>query len=131
VKKKKNLSLSALKKKAWKLVSEYVRRKDADEGGFVSCYTCGFPMHWKYEAQAGHAIPGRHNAVLLDIEILRPQCYACNCARKGMHHIFTTKLIEEHGMDWWKKKLDGARQIVKYTRDDLEKLIELFKARLT
>lgn len=127
---KKKPTLSALKKRCWKLVSEFVRRKDADEGGTTNCYTCGTYLHWKYDAQAGHAIPGRTNAVLLDTEILRPQCYACNCHRKGMHHIFATKLIKEHGMEWWEKKLEGARQVVKYTRSDLEDLIKSYKEKL-
>lgn len=127
---KKKPTLSGLKKKAWKIVSEFVRRKDADEGGTTVCFTCGAYLHWKYDAQAGHAIPGRHNAVLLDTEIIRPQCYACNCHRRGMHHIFATKLIQEHGMAWWESKLEQARQVVKYTRSDLEDLIESYKKKL-
>jgi hypothetical protein len=127
---RKKPTTSCLKKKAWKLVSEFVRRRDADEGGFVGCYTCGAPIHWKYEAQAGHAIPGRTNAVLLDVSILRPQCYACNCARRGMHHIFSTKLIQENGMAWWEEKLFNARQSVKFTREDLEQIIEKYKTKL-
>lgn len=111
-------------------MSELVRRRDADEGGTTQCYTCGAYLHWKYDAQAGHAIPGRHNAVLLDLDILRPQCYACNCARKGMHHIFATKLIQENGMAWWESKLEGAKRVVKYTRSDLEDLISEYQQKL-
>jgi hypothetical protein len=130
MKKKKTPSLSALKKKAWSLCSRYVRLREADEGGFVHCYTCGFPMHAIQEAQAGHAIPGRHNAVLLDDSICRPQCYSCNCLKHGMHHIFATKLAQENGMEWWQSKLSGAKAVVKYTRSDLEALIETYKAKL-
>lgn len=127
---KKKPTLSGLKKKAWKVVSEYVRRREADEGGFVHCYTCGAPIHWKYEAQAGHSIPGRHNAVLLDDSICRPQCYGCNCGKSGQHHIFATKLIKENGMEWWERKLEGARLLVKFTRDDIEQLIQNYKNKL-
>lgn len=130
MKKKKLKTLGSLKKKAWKLCSEYVRKREADEGGFVHCYTCGAPIHWKYEAQAGHSIPSRNNAVLLDDSICRPQCYVCNIRKNGQHHIFATKLIQENGLEWWEKKLEGARQIVKYTRADMEALIESFKAKL-
>jgi hypothetical protein len=128
---KKKQTLKGLKTKAWKLVSEFVRRRDADEGGFVGCYTCGAPLHWKLEAQAGHAIPGRNNAVLLDDSICRPQCYACNCARHGMHHIFAPKLIEEQGKEWWEEKLSKARQAVKFTREDLETIIADYKQKLS
>jgi len=127
---KKKPTIKALKKKAWSLVSQYVRQREADEGGYVHCYTCSSPIHWKLEAQAGHAIPGRTNSVLLDDSICRPQCYGCNCMRGGMHHIFATKLIKENGLEWWEKKLTDARQVVKYTRSDLEEIIEAYKQKL-
>ena len=127
---KKKRSLKSLKNKAWKLCSEYVRRKDADAGGFVGCYTCGAPLHWKLEAQAGHAIGGRHNAVLLDVDILRPQCVACNVFRRGNYPVFTAKLIRENGLEWFEQKLINARQAVKYTRSDLEALIAEFQNKL-
>lgn len=120
-------TIKSLKNKAWKLCSEYVRRRDADEGGFVGCFTCGAPLHWKNEAQAGHAIGGRHNAVLLDLELLRAQCVSCNVFRRGNYQIFITKLIRENGMQWWEEKLIASRQAVKFTRSDYEEKIEHFK----
>lgn len=123
---KKKPTVGALRKKAWKLFSEVIRRTSADEGGTVSCYTCGKLMHWK-DSHAGHAIPGRHNAVLLDAEIVKPQCPRDNIFLGGRYEIFTTKLIKEHGLEWWEEKLIHARQVVKYTRDDLEKIIAGYK----
>lgn len=86
-------------------------------------------MFWK-ESQAGHAIGGRHSAVLFDPDICRNQCVRCNVFLRGNYPVFTTKLIEEKGMEWWKAKLEGARQIVKYTRADIEEMIETYKAKL-
>src|SRR6185503_9264421 len=126
MKKKKQKTLRALKAEAWKWFSQYVRRRDADEGGTVSCYTCGQLMYWK-EAHAGHAIPGRRNAVLYDLDIVKPQCPRDNIFLNGRHEVFATKLIKEHGMDWWEAKLAGAREVVKLTRADIEKLIEEMK----
>lgn len=119
----------SLKKKAWTLFSEYVRRKDADQGGTVSCYTCGKLLFWK-DAHAGHAIPGRHNAVLFDLDIVRPQCPRDNVFLGGRYEIFTTKLIKEKGLEWWEEKLSQAREVVKYTRADLEEKIEELKNKL-
>ena len=129
MKKKKQKSLRLLKAKCWKVISEYVRRLGADEGGTNDCYTCGKLAHWK-ELHAGHAIPGRHNAVLFDVEILRPQCPVCNLWKDGMGHVFSTKLIKENGMEWWDKKLEGASRIVKYTKGDIEQMIQDYKAKL-
>jgi hypothetical protein len=122
-------TLRSLKERCWKVFSEYVRRKDADEGGTERCYTCGTPFHWK-ELHAGHAIPGRHNAVLFDEDIVKPQCPRDNIFGGGMYHIFATNLIKEHGLDWWEAKLAGSKQTVKWTRIDLEEKINFYKDKL-
>lgn len=129
---RKKPSIRSLKNKAWSLCSQLVRRREADEGGFVYCFTCGKPIHWKYEAQAGHAIGGRRNAVLLDDSIIRPQCYPCNDKRigNGMPHIFIPKLIRENGIEWWEAKAQNARKPQHMTRSDWEDSIRGFQERL-
>lgn len=122
-------TLKSLKNKAWKVFSEYIRRRDADEGGTVRCYTCGALYFWK-QIHAGHAIPGRRNAVLFDAEIVRPQCPRCNIFLGGRYEIFAAKLIRESGLEWFEKKLSGAREVVKLTRSDLEELILEYKQKL-
>lgn len=126
---KKKPSLKSLKNKAWKLFSEYVRRKGADVGGTERCYTCGELAHWK-ELQCGHAIGGRHNAVLLDEEICRPQCVRCNVFMRGQYPIFTSKLIRENGLEWFEAKLISARAVVKISRAEYEDKIQDLKLRL-
>lgn len=127
--KKKTPSLRALKAKCWKVFSEYVRRKHADEGGTAQCYTSGVLAHWK-DLQCGHAIGGRHNAVLFDEDICRPQTVAENVFKRGNYPVFVTKLIEENGLEWWQQKLESSRRVVKYTRSDLEELIQQYKQKL-
>ena len=133
----KHKTIGALKKTAWDLLSKIVRLTHSDEWGVTECYTCGKPLGWKPDkdrnlegAQAGHAIPGRTGAVLLDEEILRPQCYGCNVSGRGRHHIFATKLIDENGMDWWKRKLEQASQLRKWSRVELEETISNYRERL-
>jgi hypothetical protein len=127
--KKRSPTLRSLKARCWKLFSEWIRRKDADAGGTENCYTCGKLAHWK-ELHAGHALPGRTNAVLFDPDIVRPQCPVCNIWKGGNYPIFTTKLIKENGMAWWESKLEGARAVVKYTRSDLEEMIVQLKQKI-
>ena len=125
----KTKGLRSLKAKAWKLFSEYVRRKHADANGYASCYTSGVRAPWK-ELQCGHAIGGRHNAVLFDDEICRPQSVAENIYKRGNYPVFTTKLIKENGMEWWERKLEESKRTVKYTRADLEAMIDDYKAKI-
>lgn len=122
-------STGGLKKKAWDLLSKIIRLTYSDQGGTCECFTCGKLMFWK-EAQAGHAIPGRTGAVLLDEEILRPQCVGCNVFGRGQYHIYTTKLIKENGLDWWECKLVESKKVKKWNRVELEETIEKFKQRL-
>jgi len=127
----KHKTIGSLKKTAWDLLSRIIRLTYADEGGTVQCYTCGKLMNWEKDgAQAGHAIPGRHGGVLLDEEILRVQCYSCNIGKRGNYTVYTTKLIEENGFDWWKRKLSEASKVRKWSRVELQEKIEHYRERL-
>ena len=125
-------SLAKLKKTAWGLLSECVRREASEyyDSDYLGCYTCGAVKLWNDGMQAGHAIGGRDGAVLLDEEIIRPQCVRCNIMLHGNYGIFATKLIIENGMDWWEKKLSDSRQVRKWNRGELEAKCEEYKARL-
>lgn len=125
----KSLSLSNLRERAWDMLSAYIRLSHADHRGFCACYTCGAQQHWK-EMHAGHAIDGRRNAVLLDDEIVKPQCPRCNVALDGNHPVFTAKLIRQHGAAWWNSKLAASRKPKKYYRADLEQFIEAHRTRI-
>lgn len=118
-----------LKNKLWKLVSEYVRRKDADpHTGVVACYTCGSMRHWT-EGDAGHGIPGRKNMVLFDLEVLRFQCKSCN-RNQGEQYIFGKRLNEENGEGWFERKLIESKQPKKYYIKDYEEMINDFLEKL-
>ena len=109
----------------------------------VRCYTCGAVHHWK-EIQAGHAIGGRTGAVLLDEEIIRPQDRRCNIMLRGNYAEFALRLVREKeilwtpshraplsdAMDWWEAKLFSAKQIKKWTRQELEDKISGYRERL-
>jgi len=85
----------SLRRKAWALLSECIRREAADSEGLVVCYTCGKVEHWT-DVDAGHAISGRHNGVLFDERIIRPQCRYDNRMRSGYYEVFIPKLMQEH-----------------------------------
>ena len=127
--KRKPPTLAKLKKIAWKLLSECIRREAADGSGYVQCYTCTWVGHWS-ASQAGHAIGGRTGAVLFEEDIIRPQCYRCNVPLHGNYGVFAARLIAENGENWYSKKLFDSRQIKKWSRVELLSLIEEYKARL-
>lgn len=125
----KQKSLKSLKAKAWRLFSEWIRRKDADEGGTVACFTCGALRYWK-ELHAGHFVGGRRNAVLFNEEIVKPQCILCNIYLAGNYHEYTLRMIDLHGREKVREFLQLRHKTLKYTRSDMEDLIEDLKGKL-
>lgn len=97
-------SLAALKKKAWSLMSIYVRSKDADWRGFNNCYTCGITKHWK-ELQAGHYI---HNKLDFNSDNLKPQCARCNKWLSGNLDHYAEHLLADYGTEWLKQLRQSA-----------------------
>jgi hypothetical protein len=90
-KKIKHISLKILRKKAWALQSEYVRRS---EKGI--CYTCGSHNEWK-STQCGHYIHG--NWMDFIIMNLHCQCIGCNHFKSGNEGKYAERLIADFGID--------------------------------
>lgn len=124
VKKKKKLkTLRQLKKKAWKLISKYIRSHSADFAGWMTCYTCNRLTPWK-QLQAGHFI---HNKLDFDERNLRPQCIRCNHFLRGNLGIYAENLIATHGLDWVKKlRKDAQTKGNNYSRQELEEVIRKY-----
>ena len=70
-------SIPELTEKADKLFSEDIRKKDADETGFVKCCCCGVMFRWK-DLDCGHYISRSKFAVRYDERNAHPQCRSCN-----------------------------------------------------
>lgn len=122
-------SLPSLKKSCWKLLSEWIRRKDADEDGCVRCYTCNERMQWR-DAHAGHFVPGRTGSVLLNPEVIRVQCPQCNIFRGGNYHAFTLRMLDEVGRARVDELLALRHRVKKWSRVELEALQADLRARL-
>ena len=112
----------SLKKKAWKLVSEFVRRRSANWKGEVSCFTCGAIKNWK-ETHCGH---WKHGKLDYDTRNLKPQCKKCNVYLHGNLDRYTLRLIEENNIEWIKRLEQDANQVKKYTIKELEEIIERY-----
>ena len=118
LKNKKKPSRATLKRKCWTLMSEIVRRQDADWRGYVACYTCGKQRHWK-EMHAGHF---KHNKLDFDERNLKPQCPGCNTYRGGRLDVYAINLVKDYGMDWVEQLVIDAAQEKVYTVNDYEEI---------
>lgn len=100
--------------------------KDADERGYVSCYTCGTSYHWK-QIQAGHfqsrvKMPTRWNE-----RNVKPQCIRCNIFRSGESWKFGRVLDREYGEGTAEKLYLHSMKAKKYSESELEAMYENYK----
>ena len=105
--------------------SQVVRRQNADERGYVSCFTCGAKGHWKY-MQCGHFRPRQHLATRYHELNCHVQCLHCNVDLEGN--------LEEYAYMLDKTYSSGTAQHLKFLSDTIveympwEKLLKKFKA---
>ena len=129
---KKKPSISKLKKAVWKEFSLYIRLKYSDYRGYVTCYTCGIQKHYKDSMQAGHGFGGRHKAVLFMEEVVKPQCYGCNCMMGGKLDVFTHNLRKELGDKRFEQlyKVAHGKRRDQWTIEELQNYKDYYKKKL-
>ena len=104
-------SYKGAKGKAWKAFSDYIRLRDclkttgsADHG---RCVTCLKPFHYN-NIQAGHAIGGRNNSILLHPDLCHGQCSGCNMT--GQYARYSIYMIKTYGLAKWEEFVILSKQ---------------------
>jgi hypothetical protein len=105
-----------------RLFSEFIRLRDADNLGYVSCITCGSIHYWK-DIDCGHYIPRARQATRYDPMNSHCQCKKCNRFRGGEHDIYEERLIEKYGEEKVKDLKLKAKLGGKYDTYLLQQLI--------
>lgn len=130
---KKPPTISQLKKKLWKIVSEYIRRKWSDENGMCECVSCAPPKtkkHYK-QMQAGHFVPrARGNACYFVEENIHPQCFQCNINLGGNPAGYAKFIKDYYGPEKIDELQEMSMQTVKFKVKDLEEMIIEWKDKL-
>ena len=125
----KKKSIGQLKKDAWKLFSELVRREAADFRGFARCYICGAVKLWK-ELDAAHYESRRFNNTLFDRQNVHACCKKCNIWLYGNMPKYALKLIEDYGENILKELDKRASVLKQFSVKELEELIIKFKSEI-
>ena len=108
-----------------KVFSEYIRRKDA-KNDIATCVTCGKKDHWK-NLQNGHFMSRKHYATRWDEDNVGVQCSACNVFRYGEQYLFAKHLGQKKADELLAK----SRQTVKFTDNDIQDMIDIYKQKLS
>lgn len=116
---KKLRPLKNIRKQAWDLQSEFIRR--SEEG---VCFTCGNKREWKAQ-QAGHFI--HRNCLDFDLRNIHCQCVKCNKYLSGNLIEYTVAMLSEYGEAVVEDLRELSHQVRKFRRDELEEMIAGFK----
>lgn len=112
---------SALIAEIDRLVSLYVRIKDARSDGMNTCYVCGEMLHYKQMCNS-HFIQRSETGLRFDyIHNCKPSCYNCNNRHEIDTKPFADKLeAEQAGIVAY--LTEQSRQITKLSISDLKEL---------
>ena len=126
-----------LKEKLWKLFSEFIRLRDANNG-YVSCISCGKVTFWK-DCDAGHFIAKNSGMFFyFNEDDVHGQCGYCNRFLHGNLLNYRRRLVEKIGLDEV-EKLEYQSQIgirdelnatCKYTDEEYKDLINIYKDKI-
>ena len=118
------MSRSKVVKRLDTVFSEYIRLRNADNNGNVTCFTCGKVDYWKGKGmQCGHFQSRRHYSTRWDETNCQVQCYGCNVMQQGRQYQFGLNLEKKYGIGVAEKLLIKSKQTVKYSNDDLKEMI--------
>lgn len=126
---KKLIPLPKLKKRLWKLFSEYIRRKNADDFGVVRCITCRVYLHWK-EIHAGHYEKRTYLALCFDERNVHPQCPRCNLWLNGNQSEYALALRRKYGETILEDLSAVKNSRDKFSRMEYEEMISDYKKKL-
>ena len=127
---KKSISVTVLKSKLWKIISDYIRRKYANSEGIASCVTCGDTKHWK-ELQAWHFCPSGASSYLRYIETnIHPQCYHCNINLWSNPIEYRIYMVKTYGEKFVEQMLALRNEPTSLKSYDLQILIEDYQSKL-
>lgn len=122
---KRALSVASLMKKAQVVFNKYIRQRDSSNGYFV-CIACG-KEHPVSKMNAGHYVPVKNSSLLRFNEMnVHGECVTCNLFDQFHLVGYRKRLVDKIGLDsvsW----LDAqARITYKWTRHELEEIIETY-----
>jgi len=122
------MTRSKVVKKLDAVFSEYIRLRNADKNGNVTCFTCGKVEYWKRKGmQAGHFQSRKHYATRWDEINVQVQCSGCNVFKYGEQYKFALNLDKKFGDGTAEELFIKAKEIVKFSTKELETLITYYK----
>jgi len=118
------------KDRAWEWFSKYIRARDClRTTGTVTqgrCCTCGAYKAFE-DLQAGHAIPGRGNAILFNEMLVHAQCERCNRHLGGNYIAYNDFMVRRYGQETVNQLWQDARKEVQFKTFELRFIAKQYR----
>lgn len=120
------ISITKLDKDLWTIFSKYIRKREADWKGYITCFTCPTTDDWR-TFDAGHYIPQATGISVLKFyeKNVHPQCINCNRLKGGNYTEYKNRLILKYGLGII-QELNSLRQSAPLTVFDYQKKIAYY-----
>lgn len=103
----------------------YLRLKEADDNGYVTCVTCGAIGSYK-EFQSGHF---QHSLHFIE-DNQHSQCIFCNGYNSGSMAKYTLYMIDRYGRDRVEELIRLKKQAHRYSQSELKELRTKFRTKI-
>ena len=112
--------------KLWKVFSDFIRLRDANQDGNCQCITCGFTGHWK-RFDCGHGIPRQHKATKYNEQNNHAQCKRCNAFEGGKREVYKEQVNRRYGVGTWEKLEVMSRTTCKRGQYEIDIMTKFYK----
>ena len=121
-------SLPQLKKSLTTAFNMWVRLRDTVDG-FGNCISCGANKPFA-ELDAGHFVPSNYTVHRWDVTNVNAQCHRCNRFMHGNLIGYFIGMEKKYGAEVPRELETTKHTLVKFSRGELELLIQTFKDRV-
>lgn len=127
-------SLSAVFEDLDAVFSQYIRLRDSDENGYVTCYCCGAVEYWT-DAQCMHFIPRIHKNTRFSEDNCHGGCSNCNESKRGNLRAYgehlerdrsgSVELLEEQARAPYKYDVPELKGLIAYYAKEINRMKKL------
>jgi 5-methylcytosine-specific restriction endonuclease McrA len=103
--------------------SEYIRLRDADSDGIVTCITCEDRHHWT-GVDCGHFVPRANMATRWDLKNCNSQCRLCNSTQDGAAELHAVAIDRMYGEGTAEKLEKMGKQERHFSEHELQGMLD-------
>lgn len=121
------MAVTGLKAALDKVFSQFIRLRDSDDNGYITCYCCSKKVFWK-EAHNMHYIPRQHLSLRFSEVNCHAGCVRCNYFNNGNIEQYIIHLKKDFGEDINERLVLAKNQKIKISEAEYKVMITHYKS---